>query len=218
MVRSQFHSFCSDAGAIIAKTCTRTTTHLVTTDCEADNPTKKVLEAMKRGTLVVSEDFVHACIAAGRAVGPAPFTLIGGSSPSSSSSSYAASSSSLAQPRAAAAGAANRSMISDARGAGNVVTLSKNAASSAAASAVMLAEKYEPRRCSDPTGWWMSEKLDGMLKLKSADFQISVEVIKITATANRTPSCLYQPRRQGVLGWVEFLLAKRQPVSRSRLV
>jgi len=207
-VRSAFHKFCAGHGAGIALSCTRATTHLVTTESEADNPTRKVLEAMKRGTPVVNEDFVHACVAAGRPVSHAAYLLMdgdesgggsgggggnGGSGGSNGAGVGVAADddedwndedgggfdglglrghlggppkAAAANPRtSAAASAASQRAVVAARlvpGGGTVVALHPNAASSAAAKAVMLAEKYVQGRLKDPTGWWISEKLDGV--------------------------------------------------------
>ena len=48
-----------------------------------------------------------------------------------------------------------------ANGKGALVTVAVDAASAKAASEVMLADKYDERRL-DPTGWLLSEKLDGV--------------------------------------------------------
>ena len=48
-----------------------------------------------------------------------------------------------------------------AKGSGPVVQVLTNAASAAEATQVMLADKYDAKKV-DPTGWLMSEKLDGV--------------------------------------------------------
>jgi len=51
-------------------------------------------------------------------------------------------------------------LIAEARGAAPAVAIHSERGSEAAARQVMLAQKYEGK--SDPTGWWISEKLDGV--------------------------------------------------------
>ena len=65
MVRKQFQELMASHGARISNAVTGKCSHLVTTSVEADNPTRKVLEAMKKGTIVVGEAFVHEAIAKG---------------------------------------------------------------------------------------------------------------------------------------------------------
>ena len=48
-----------------------------------------------------------------------------------------------------------------AKGSGPVVQVLANAASAAEATQVMLADKYDAKKV-DPTGWLISEKLDGV--------------------------------------------------------
>ncbi|KAL1528122.1 hypothetical protein AB1Y20_009486 [Prymnesium parvum] len=152
-VRRTFHAMMQAHGARIALSCTGAVTHVVTTACEADNPTRKVLQAIAKGTKVVTEQFIHDSIAAGHAVDPAPYFLIDPSAPPPGAGP-------VVMGNTVAAGAALRGVIAAARGAGPIVHVNGNAASAAAASGVMLANKYS--EALDPTGWWISEKLDGV--------------------------------------------------------
>lgn len=190
MVRREFHRFLMDHGASVVISVTGNTTHLVTTQAEADCPTRKVLGAMSKGTPIVSEDYIHACIANGAVVDAGPYMLVdgadaggaaawpagsrsgrGGASgvgvPPAAHRPAAASSSTSCAPAAAApaaAGAAapsaHRDIVFSARAAGAVVEIRSDRASEDAARQVMLAHKLDPKL--DPTGWWISEKLDGV--------------------------------------------------------
>jgi len=195
-IRRTFHKFCSDRGAGIALSVTARTTHLVTTECEADNPTRKVLEAMNRQTPIVCEAFIHACIAAGKLVDDTPYFLIDHGTTSNNASSAAdfsfsssptkktnqpggvsgggggganpvisakpIASTKMSSLSTSAQNAKKRNMIASARSSGSVVTITSNPPSEAAARQVMLAHKFEPKKLKDPTGWWISEKLDGV--------------------------------------------------------
>ena len=204
MVRKQFWAWLRSQGATVnMQGVTRDTTHLITTAAEADNPTNKVLEAMRKGTLVVtegrnalprrpcmqvlitaplfptgtlvvSEGFVQEAVRLGAPPDVTPYLLIdpanlpvqpaGASkahkgSPSKAAAIWAASAAAAGGP--VTPGAAMHATLLAAKGSGPVVQVLANAASAAEATQVMLADKYDAKKV-DPTGWLISEKLDGV--------------------------------------------------------
>ena len=204
MVRKQFWAWLRSQGATVnMQGVTRDTTHLITTAAEADNPTNKVLEAMRKGTLVVSEGrnalprrpgmqvlttaprfptgtlvvsegFVQEAVRLGAPPDVTPYLLIDPANlplqPASASKAQKGSPSKAAAIWAASAaaaggpvtpGAAMQATLLAAKGSGPVVQVLTNAASAAEATQVMLADKYDAKKV-DPTGWLMSEKLDGV--------------------------------------------------------
>lgn len=166
VVRRTFHAWLQEHGARVAKSVTGATTHLVTTGVEADNPTRKVLEAIKKRVPVVTEAFIRACVAQGRAVADLdPFLLIApGELDDSASPGPVVGSGSAAGP-GTSAGAhtgedARRALLRLRRAASVVTPSASDPRSEAAASQVMLAETWNG--ALDPTGWWIAEKLDGV--------------------------------------------------------
>jgi len=204
MVRKQFWAWLRSQGATVnMQGVTRDTTHLITTAAEADNPTNKVLEAMRKGTLVVtegrnalprrpcmqvlitaphfptgtlvvSEGFVQEAVRLGAPPDVTPYLLIdpanlpvqpaGASkahkgSPSKAAAIWAASAAAAGGP--VTPGAAMHATLLATKGSGPVVQVLANAASAAEATQVMLADKYDAKKV-DPTGWLISEKLDGV--------------------------------------------------------
>lgn len=76
MIRRQFHEMLQERGARVVLSATGNTTHLITTSCEAESPTRKVLAAMDKKVHIVSEQFIHDCIAHGSIVDDAPYLLV----------------------------------------------------------------------------------------------------------------------------------------------
>jgi ATP-dependent DNA ligase len=170
MVRKQFWDWLRSHGATVNQSgVTRDTTHLITTAAEADNPTNKVLEAMRRGTLVVSEDFVQEAVRLGALPDVTAYLLIdpadqeqGASKSKPRNAKAAAAAADRSDDRSAVApGRAMQATLLAAKGGGKLVTVTTSAKSAAAARQVMLADKYDAKKV-DPTGWLMSEKLDGV--------------------------------------------------------
>lgn len=181
-------------------------THLVTTECEADNPTRKVLEAMNRQTPVVCEAFIHACIDHGSLVDATPYLLIDhsvtnadtGAGASFSFASSAGTVTTSAKPQstasssslsASSAGARNRKLISTARGSGSVVAVTSNASSEAAARLVMLAHKFEPKRLKDPTVCYSKDFMQ-MINMPSQSRFTHVEVCQALELSNLIKSLM----------------------------
>mmetsp|Transcript_142027 Transcript_142027/g.247409 ORF Transcript_142027/g.247409 Transcript_142027/m.247409 type:complete len:783 (+) Transcript_142027:75-2423(+) len=198
MIRKQFHEMLRDQGARVVPSVTGSTTHLVTTKCETDSPTRKVLAAITKHVPCVTEQFINDSIAYGAIVDDTPYRLLSpgdtsapsawpaGSRSGRGGTSGGAGSSAGSSSAHAAAGAGglfggvgrvlgtatapdsartptpacDRDRIVAARGAAPTVTVTSDTASEAAARQVMLAQKWDSK--IDPTGWWMSEKLDGV--------------------------------------------------------
>ena len=160
MVRKQFWEWLRSHGARVCQQgVTKDTTHLITTAAEADNPTNKVLEAMRKGTLVVNEAFVIDAVKAGAPPADVtPYLLI---DPATVAAPPPKASKQKAAPGTVAPGAAMQATLLQAKGHGPLVTVAVDAASAKAASEVMLADKYDEKKL-DPTGWLLSEKLDGV--------------------------------------------------------
>ena len=78
MIRKQFWEWLRSHGAHVCQQgVTKDTTHLITTAAEAANPTNKVLEALRKGTLIVNEAFVLDAVKAGAPPADvAPYLLI----------------------------------------------------------------------------------------------------------------------------------------------
>merc|ERR1719199_1170934 len=87
MLRKEFHELLRDRGARVVLSVTGSTTHLVTTPCEADSPTRKVLAAMAKKVPCVSEQFIHDSIAHGSVVDDAPYMLVAPSGTGAASAS-----------------------------------------------------------------------------------------------------------------------------------
>ncbi len=66
MVRKQFSDFLTQHGASVVAAVSGNVTHLITTQSEVGNPTKKVLDAMKKGAVIVGEEYVQDCVAQGQ--------------------------------------------------------------------------------------------------------------------------------------------------------
>lgn len=184
MIRRQFHDMLQEQGARVVPSVTGTTTHLVTTASEADCPTRKVLAAMDKGVPCVSEDFIHESVANGSTVDQTDYLLV--QTDSTRSSSWPSGSRSgrggtggapeaKACPvtkhrhvecegrvtgKASGERASELDTIMVARAKAPAVTVTIDKASEAAARKVMLAQKWTDKH--DPTGWWISEKLDGV--------------------------------------------------------
>jgi hypothetical protein len=123
-------------GGEFAKTCSAKTTLVLATADEVRNATTKVTQARKYSKPIVGEAWLEACLAAGAPVDDLTPYLIDG----------------------ATGGAA----VKPAAAAGPAVQVTGSAAFQGASdgSQVMLAKKWTDG--DDPTGWMMSEKLDGM--------------------------------------------------------
>jgi DNA ligase-1 len=136
--RKEMEALILGSGAEFAKTCSSKTTVVLATVIEVANATSKVTQARKHGKPIVGEAWLQACLAQGSAVADLSPYLIDGAA-------WGA-----AAPAAAAAAAAVQ------------VSEGGTHAHSAAADAsqVLLAKKWKDG--DDPTGWMMSEKLDGM--------------------------------------------------------
>jgi len=122
------------ASGTFAPSCSANTTYLIATPNEVQQGTSKVVMANKHGKPILSEGFVDACIRAGHIVDTTTFLLRSGA------------------PSTAPNGPPASQVASASKG-------SSTAAAAADASQVMLAKKWEE---TDPKGWLMSEKLDGM--------------------------------------------------------
>jgi len=139
VVRKHFNSELEAAGAQIAKTVTTNVTHLVTTDTEVANPTRKVLAAVKKKIPIVSEKFVRECLKRGSRVEEAEFILY----------------------KEGTASASGVKMIEEGKGNGaHAERIRDETWAIRASSKLLLAEKWNER--IDPKDWWISEKLDGV--------------------------------------------------------
>jgi len=150
--RTGFHKRLTDYGAQVVTGISNKTSHLITTHVEANNPTGKVLAAMNKNVSCVSEAWVNDSITSGMALDVSEYLLIdtnlqGGSSASETKNSDINNN--------------TRSIVANARNAGTVIKVRANQSSANAARQVMLAEKYVADKMG-PTGWWISEKLDGV--------------------------------------------------------
>jgi hypothetical protein len=63
--KSDMSATLTDAGADVVADLTKSVTHLLSTEVDVAGRTAKVHKAMRAGTPIVAESFVHACIAAG---------------------------------------------------------------------------------------------------------------------------------------------------------
>lgn len=169
-VRREFWRQVQEHGAEVTKSVTARTTHMVTTEREASCPTRKVLQAITKRTPIVSEQFVLDCIEGGSVIDHAPYILreteeaagsmaaprsVAGEWPAGSRSGRGGGSSGRG-------GAAHLNMPEVLRGTAERIERKPDTASAAAARKVMLATRYEEHARMDPTGWWISEKLDGV--------------------------------------------------------
>lgn len=169
-VRREFWRQVQEHGGEVTKTVTGRTTHMVTTEREAFCPTRKVLQAIKKRTPIVSEQFVIDCIEGGCVIDYMPYLLrdmeeAAGSmaAPRSAAGEWPAGSrSGRGGSSSASGGAAHLNMPEVLRGTAERIERKPDAASAAAARKVMLATRYEEHGRMDPTGWWISEKLDGV--------------------------------------------------------
>jgi hypothetical protein len=136
--RSELQGLILAHGGEFAKTCSAKTTLVLATEDEVRNATSKITQARKHGKPIVGESWLDACIEAGAPVDESDHLIDGASGASGAAAVQPAS---LAGPAVQLAGPAAHQGASD-------------------ASQVMLAKKWSDG--SDPTGWMMSEKLDGM--------------------------------------------------------
>jgi hypothetical protein len=131
VTRKVFEAYLLAHGASLATGVTKATAYLVCTPAEVASQTSKVRQAAKNNVPCVSEQFVRTAVASG----------IAPDDPSADPV-YAATQSS------GGGGAA---------GAAPTAVPSASAASANAARNVMLAKAWEDT--TDPTGWWISEKV-----------------------------------------------------------
>lgn len=133
---------CTAAGIATSDGVRARTTHLIATTNEVAANTKKVQDAIKKSIPIVTEVFMEQCIEETAAVDHDPYLLV---QPGSTN----------------AAAMAGRAAKAKTKGSTKPVGTPAEAQD---ASSVLLAHKYEPdkKNAIDPTGWWMSEKLDGV--------------------------------------------------------
>jgi hypothetical protein len=178
MVRKQFFSHIQSHGGAASKTVTNKCTHLVTTEAEVDAPTRKMLEAMRKGCPVVNEDFVTACISEGYVVDEEEYLLWspedddddddddadGTAGGAASTRQILAQHQRNQAAKPAKAPRAKASQGGNAAGGGaggaDVPVVGADPKAVASAMAVMLADKWTEK--VDPKGYWLSEKLDGV--------------------------------------------------------
>eukprot|EP00466_Bigelowiella_natans_P015391 jgi/Bigna1/89339/estExt_fgenesh1_pg.C_470096 len=149
VVRKHFHSELLEAGGSISKTVTRRVTHLITTESEVANPTRKLLAAAKNNCFVVSEvytcipfflqDFVRECIRLDRHIDEEEFIIY----------------------RKGGKSAENVEFLESSKKGGKAAKrITDESWAVVATTKLMLAEKWRER--ISPTGYWISEKLDGV--------------------------------------------------------
>jgi len=165
-VRSAFQDMIREHGGSVANSVGRGTTHLVTTTAEAENPTRKVLDALAKRVHIVSEAFITASLESGAPVDEAQYLLLepeegGGGAAAADQGAGRRAGAGKRKTGAAAGGGVAREVLA-ARGSAAAVPLTSNTKSEDFARTVMLADKYSMDSPMDPTGWWISEKLDGV--------------------------------------------------------
>eukprot|EP00039_Didymoeca_costata_P003886 m.70352 g.70352 ORF g.70352 m.70352 type:complete len:678 (+) comp12124_c0_seq2:98-2131(+) len=138
--RAQLMQECYDADIPTSEGVRARTTHVVATPNEIAANTSKIQAAISKGKHIVTEDFMHACIAAGHVVNHDQYMLktgvgSGGTGGGASKPSSSAGKTKYVAPKG-------------------------NSSSAAEACKVLLAKKWDEGM--NPTGWWMSEKLDGV--------------------------------------------------------
>lgn len=138
--RAGMEADCAAFGIATSTDIRARTTHLVATTNEIAGNVSKVQKALKKFVPIVTEAFLRDCIASGTVVADVtPYLLITGG---------------------ATAAAANAAQVAAAKVAIPPMTAASRIGAAEAAN-VMLAHKYEEGKI-DPTGWFMSEKLDGV--------------------------------------------------------
>jgi hypothetical protein len=169
MVRRQFFAHIQSHGGAASKTVINKCTHLVTTEAEVDAPTRKMLEAMRKGVPVVNEDFVTACISEGYVVDEEDYLLWSPDDDDDDDGTGAGSTRQIlaqhqrnqaAKPAKPKAAAKNRQIHTGGAATSTVPVVGADPQAVASAMAVMLADKWTEK--VDPKGYWLSEKLDGV--------------------------------------------------------
>lgn len=134
--RAEMQGIILAQGGEFAKSCSAKTTLVLATADEVRNATTKVTQARKHNKPIVGEAWLEACLAAGKPPDDLKDYLLDG-----------ATGNAVVQPAAAAGPAVQVTGPAAFQGASD-------------ASQVMLAKKWPDG--DNPTGWLMSEKLDGM--------------------------------------------------------
>jgi DNA ligase-1 len=142
--RASLEADCLKLGILCNSGVRARTTHVISTAGEVAKNTKKIQDACKQSKPIVTEDFMTECIDAGDVVDYKPFLL----TPC------------MATPQKPSSKSTGASKSSPSKGPANL----SNTQGAAEARTVLLAHKYEAEQKGnlDPTGWWMSEKLDGV--------------------------------------------------------